>query len=172
VQRSSRQQEAQRDAAETSYCAFEVKVVTASGTPRSKVPVQLIRDKTEVFGTSTDAYGLARLCDSPLESVDIAVGFDVCGLVTVRNLYSMWPKTKQVFVIFEENPCSHFVAAPYVQVLMRIQDHQGRPVAGAQFDEDSPSMGSGSEASGEERAPVSVLCSDDVELKIVLHKPD
>ncbi len=181
-------------AAESTYCAFEVKVTSASGTPRAKVPVQLVRGHTtSLLETSTGANGIARLCDSPLEAVDIAVGSDVCGLVTVRNLHSMWPQTKQVFVTFEEYPCDHFALSEYVQVLLRIQDQAGRPVAGARFEGGTPMTGSGSEVSDDlgrlfrlvkrqerlrgviqgasgERAPVSVLCSDDVELKIGLHK--
>jgi hypothetical protein len=103
-------------AAQSTYCAFEVKVSTPSGAPRSKVPVLLIREhKTTFSETNTDASGLARLCDAPLEAVDIVVGFDVCGLVSVRNLHSMWPETKRIFVTFEENPCDHFNLAAHVR---------------------------------------------------------
>src|ERR1035441_6701021 len=81
-------------AAESSYCAFEVKVTTKSGAPRPKIPVILISGhKYTLVETQTDENGMARICDSPLEAVDIAVGFDVCGLVTVRNLHPLWPET-------------------------------------------------------------------------------
>lgn len=178
---------------ESVYCAFEVKVTTPSGTPRPKVPVLLIRQNTTFSETATDANGLARLCDAPLQAVDIAVGVDVCGLVMVRNLHSMWPETKRVFVTFAENPCDHFTVPEYCQVLLRIQDEEGRPVVGARLDEKPLSRNSGSNSSDDlgrlfrlvkrydklegivrggrgQQARVSVLCKDDVELKVILHE--
>jgi hypothetical protein len=175
------------------YCAFEVKVTTSSGTPRPKVPVLLVREHNTLYETVSDASGLARLCDAPLEAIDIVVGFDVCGLITVGNLHSMWPETKRIFVTFEENPCNHFVFAEYCQVLLRVQDDHGRPVAGARFNGKSFRKKSGSDVSdplgrlfnlvkrgdklegivsgeGGTRASISVRVTDDVELKVVLQK--
>ncbi len=181
-------------AGEIAYCAFEVKVTTAAGTPRPNVPVFLIREhKTTFSDATTDESGLARLCDAPLEAVDVVVGFDVCGLVTVRNLHSLWPDTKRINVIFEEHPCEHFALAEYCQVLLRVQDTEGRAVAGVRFSGDLDNKGSGSDVSDNlgrifrlvkrhgklegvvkaERggqARVSLLVTDDTELKLVLHK--
>jgi hypothetical protein len=178
--------------AESTYCAFEVKVTTKSGAPRSQVPVLLVRGRNGTFlETRSDANGVARLCDAPLEAVDIAVGFDVCGLVVVRNLHSLWPKTKRLFVTFEENPCNHFVLAEYCQVLLRVQDQEGRPVAGVRFNGSLPQESSGSDTSDElgrifrlvkrearlegavrgnreRQASVSALVTDDVEIKVIL----
>jgi hypothetical protein len=181
-------------AAESTYCAFEIKVITKSGAPRSQVPVILVRGHNSTFlETHSDANGVARLCDAPLEAVDIAVGFDVCGLVVVRNLHPLWRETKRVFVTFEENPCNHFVLAEYYQVLLRVQDQEGRPLAGVRFNGSLPQEGSGSDASDDlgrifrlvkrqgklegvvtgergRQASISVLVTDDVELKVVLPK--
>jgi hypothetical protein len=175
------------------YCAFEVKVSTPSGTPRSKVPVLLIQNHQKTFyETVTNANGLARLCVAPLEAVDIVVGFDVCGLVSVRNLHPKWPETKLVFVTFEENPCDHFSVSQSCQVLLHIQDDHGRPMAGARFKPDPMSTDSGSEVSDSlgrlfrlvkrrnkvegfirgargEQARISLICLDDVEIKVLLH---
>jgi hypothetical protein len=181
--------------AESTYCAFEIKVTAKSGVPRSKVPVILVRGhNSTLLETLTDANGVAKLCDAPLgEAVDIAVGSDVCGLVTVRNLHPLWPETKRVFVTFEDNPCNHFVAAEYCQVLLRVQDQDGRPVAGVRFNGRLPSKGTGSDSSDElgrifrivkrdaklegvvsgergKQAPISILVTGDVELKVVLPK--
>jgi len=181
-------------AAEPPYCAFEVKVTTKSGAPRSRVPVVLIRGHSNTFlETQTDTNGLAKLCDTPLEAVDIAVGFDVCGLVTVRNLHPLWPETKRVFVTFEENPCNHFVFPEYCQVLLRVQDPEGRPVGGVRFSGSLAERGSESGVSDElgriylmvkrggrlegavtgtrrREAPISARVTDDVEIKVVLHE--
>jgi hypothetical protein len=154
----------------------------------------LIRElKSKFSETNTDAKGLARLCDAPLEAVDIVVGFDVCGLVTVRDLHSKWPETKRIYVTFEENSCDHFALSEFVQVLMRVQDNQGRPVAVARFSTQSLDKGSGSDVSDRlgrifrlarrnsklegvvqevagGQARIAVLCSDDIEMKVILHR--
>lgn len=181
-------------AAEPTYCAFEVKVTTKSGVPRSDVPVILVRGHTStVLETHTDMNGLARLCDAPLEALDIAVGSDVCGLVTVRNLHSLWPDTKRIFVTFDEHPCNHFVPAEYCQVLLRVQDDEGPPLAGVRFNASPSERSSGSDVSDElgrifrlvkrdetlkgvitgqrgSQARISTLVTDDVEIKVVFHE--
>jgi len=178
---------------ETTYCAFEVKVSAPSGVPIDKVPVVMIRgDRTTFFETATTANGVARICDAPLESVDIVVGFDVCGSVLIRDLKPSWPKTQRVFVTYVRTFCDHFGIAPGCQVLLRVQDGEGRPVAGARFDGE-PSGTPGSHVSdalgrlfrslkrreklegvvvreGSEPARISVQCLDDVELKVILRK--
>jgi hypothetical protein len=180
--------------AESTYCAFEIKVTTKSGAPRAKVPVILVRAPNSTFSeTLTDENGVARLCDAPLEAVNIAVGFDVCGLVTVRNLHPLWPETKRVFVTFEDNPCNHFVLSEHCQVLLRVEDQESRPVPGVRFNGSLPKNGSGSDTSDElgrifrlvkrdeklegvvtgdrgRTKAISVLVTDDVELRVVLPK--
>ena len=81
----------------------------------------------------TDAKGVARICDAPLESVDIAVGFDACGLVMVRSLHPKWPDTIKLFVTFEDNPCEHFALSEFCQVLVRVKDPTGKPIPGVRF---------------------------------------
>lgn len=125
------------------------KVTRPSGTPIAKVPVYLIRNqRTTLSGTTTDANGIARICDAPLKAVDIGVGFDVCGSVLVRNVKATWPEVRQVFVTYVETPCDHFLFGDRCQVLLRVQDEAGRPVVGARFD-GRPSAVSGSEVSDE-----------------------
>jgi len=121
-------------AKEPAYCAFEVKVVTPSGVPAPRVPVLLIRHHTTTYAeTTTSSNGLARLCDAPLESVDIAVGFDICGSVVVRNLSPSWPETHHVYVTYAPSPCDHFATSGRCRILMRVQDVAGQPVGRAQF---------------------------------------
>jgi hypothetical protein len=98
------------------YCAFEVKVSSASGAARGGVPVAEVRNRQNMFADSmTNANGVARICNAPLETVDIAAGFDVCGLVMIRNLHPKWPKTIKLFVMFEENACEHFALSESVR---------------------------------------------------------
>ena len=52
----------------TPYCAFEVNVRAPDGRPIAKAPVALIRyDKMTFSESTTDAQGIARICDAPLE---------------------------------------------------------------------------------------------------------
>ena len=92
-----------------SYCAFEVRVTRPSRAPVVNVPVYLVRDRATIADTTTDVNGLAKLCDAPLKPVDIAVGFDVCGSVVVRDIEATWPAMRQIFVTYMETPCNHFV---------------------------------------------------------------
>jgi hypothetical protein len=180
-------------AEEATFCAFEVRVSTPSGAPFPNVPVALIRGHTSTFSeATTDAGGVARLCDSPLDVVDIVVGFDMCGSVLVRNLHPMWPESRKVYVTYVNAPCEHFGAAPTCRILMRTQDEEGRPMSGARF-EGKPSGQPGQDVSdvfgrlfrsvrrretlagvvakeGREPVQISQPCLDDLELKVVLRK--
>jgi len=121
-------------AAEPTYCAYEVKVSGASGAPLAKIPVGMVQRESQIASAWTDTQGMARLCDAPLHPVDIVIGMSRCGLVVVRNVKPAWPKTRQVFAIYVETPCNEFVFADHCQILLRVQDEDGQPVAGARFD--------------------------------------
>jgi hypothetical protein len=134
-------------AGQTSYCAFEVRVTGPAGAPVANVPVYLIRNqRTTLSDTITNAKGVARICDSPLGAVDIAVGFDVCGSVLVKDIKATWPTTRPVLVTYVETSCDHFVFGDYCQILLRIHDEDGQPVAAARFQGRSSSV-SGSDVS-------------------------
>lgn len=175
------------------YCAFEVKVSTPSGDPVVGAHVAILRgDKSTFSETMTAANGVARLCDAPMETVNIVAGFDVCGSVFIRALKPKWPETLRVYVTYLDYPCSHFIPPPMCQVLLRIQDEAGHPVAGARFN-GKRATSSGSDESdvlgrlfrslkwreklegvvfkqGSAPTSISVDCESDTELKVVLHK--
>ncbi len=179
--------------AQDTYCAFEVTVRSPSGTPMSEVPVALIQGhKTTFYETTTDANGVARLCDSPLENVDIIVGFDMCKSVMVRFMMPTWPDTQRISVTYVKTFCGFASFKPDCVVTLRIQDDAGHPVIGARFNWKSTAS-SGSTVSDSfgrlfrslkrreilkgvvikdafEPAPISIKCEDDVEVKTVLHK--
>jgi len=116
------------------YCAFEVRVANQSGTPARKVPVYLIKNQhITISSTTTDGSGLAKLCDSPLTAVDIGVGVDVCGSVLIRDLRATWPETQRVFVTYAETHCNHFVFDDQCQILLRIQDEDGKAIPEARL---------------------------------------
>lgn len=177
--------------AQEPYCAFEVHVATPAGKPVPGVPVAMLRaDKTTYSNTASGLDGVARICDAPLQTVNFVVGFDICGSVMVRNLRPAWPETQQVIVTYASAPCPHMTFCNECQVLLRIRDENGNPVAGARF-QGTPSGLRGSAVSdefgrlfrvvrrgetlkgivakqGKASAQVSVLVDDDVEFKVVL----
>jgi hypothetical protein len=179
-------------AAGQTYCALEVKVSSADGKPRSALPVAVVQNSQTTFSEAmTDGSGLARICDAPLESVDIAVGFDVCGLVMIRSLHPKWPDTMKLFVTYDDHPCAHFNLPQTCQVLLRVQDTAGRPLPGVRFVPMDQRAGSGttvtdslgriyrvvkrdSRLEGRLESPshapkeVSVLVQDDKEMSVVL----
>ena len=176
------------------YCAFEVKVTDPSGAAVAQVPVALHRQRGVVLAeTTTDANGVARLCDAPLGAVEIVVGFDICGLVLVRDVKAEWPATRRVYVTYEKVPCPHFVYADTCLVLIRVRDERGEPLAAARIDRRAPTPGVGSGLSdafgrlflsvkrgekvegvitkeGYESGRFSEVCTDDIESKVALRK--
>jgi hypothetical protein len=179
--------------AQDTYCAFEVTVRSPSGIPMSEVPVALIRGhKATFYETTTDANGVARVCDAPLENLDIIVGFDMCKSVMVRFLMPTWPDTQRISVTYVKTFCGFASFKPECIVTLRIQDDAGHPVIGALFNGNSTAS-SGSTVSdsfgrlfrslkrrkslrgvvigkGFEPARISIKCEDDVEVRVALHK--
>lgn len=174
------------------YCAFEVVVRNPSGQAISGVPVALVlKHQTSVSETTTNEKGVARLCDSPLEPVDVVVGHDICGSVLVRNLESTWPRTARVFVTYVPNVCDHMAVVLQQRLLLRVLDEDGHPLSGARFD---GHFGQGTPGAsdvfgrihgvvmredkvegfvlkeGFQPTRVSEVCRGDLELKIVLRK--
>jgi hypothetical protein len=175
----------------SSYCAFEVIVRTPSGGPVANVPVQLVSHKSTVLShTTTDEQGRAKICNAPMERVDIAVGLDLCGSVVVRMLQPRWPDTRRVFVTYVREVCSFVPVHNDCLIVLRIQDDRGQPVQGARLETKSIT-GPGTNISDEfgriflstpkggwfkglvrkdDRRPedVSLRCEEDLELKVTL----
>jgi hypothetical protein len=83
----------------------------------------------------TDANGQATFCDAPLHRVDLVIGTLDCGVVLVKGIKSTWPETRNVFVTYDQGHCGGEVVFPSsCEVLLRIHDEEGRPLAGAEFD--------------------------------------
>jgi hypothetical protein len=115
------------------YCAFAVKVSNALGKPLAGISVAMIQREGKEVGHEvlTDVAGRARLCDAPMESVDIIVGVDICGAVAIKQVTPSWPVTKQLYFTYEAQGCNHFGDIPSCTILLRVLDEVGRPVPDA-----------------------------------------
>jgi hypothetical protein len=116
-----------------SFCAYEVKVLTASGRPFPRTTVGVIENDTQTGWALTDEAGVARLCDVPIHKVDIVVGAVNCGLVLLKGIRPTWPVTRKISVIRDTTDCTEWTFASACQVLVRVHDEAGKPVAGARF---------------------------------------
>jgi hypothetical protein len=74
------------------YCAYEVRVNKPSGLPFANTPVGIVDKGTQIGTGTTDANGVARLCDAPVHKIDIAVGTVGQGLTIVRASSPLGPK--------------------------------------------------------------------------------
>jgi hypothetical protein len=177
---------------QSSFCAFEVNVRFPNGRPAARIPVATVEDgKQEISEAVTDKNGVARICDAPLEAVDIAVGQDVCGLILVQRVRQTWPQTHRIFVTYAPNPCYHMGISPQCQVLLRIKDESGRPISGVLLEGITSARGSkvsddlgryflivkrGEKVrgvlhkDGYRESEFAEVCSDDIERKVTLSK--
>ena len=116
-----------------SYCAFDMKVSKPSGAPFANVPGGMVEKGIQVATVVTDANGKASFCDAPLHAVDIVIGTQDCGVVLVRGVKPTWPVTREIFVTYDRAHCGELVFPDHCQVLLRIKDEEGRPLAGTEF---------------------------------------
>jgi hypothetical protein len=97
----------------------------------------------------TDANGVALLCDAPVHKVDIVVGAVGQGLTFVKAVKPTWPKSRVIVVIRDDSEWDEFVFPDACQVLLRIQNEHGLPVAGARFDGRSSGVSASMDTSDE-----------------------
>jgi hypothetical protein len=175
------------------YCAFEVTIKNPTGHPVAKIPVALVGQAKTTFSQAiSDVNGVARLCDAPMEPVDIVVGLDICGSVMIRSLKPTWPSTQHLSATYSPRTCEFVSFREDCLVLLRIVDEEGRSVPGAEFATApaATSGGKGSDAYGRlfrivkkgqtlkgfvfkegfASATVEKRCQDDLESKVVLHE--
>ncbi len=118
-----------------SYCAFEVNIRNASGSPSANAPVEMVSGGRHLAVAMTNKQGLARFCDAPLQGVDFAVGVRDCGVVLVKGVKLTWPETREVFITYDNGHCSGELIFPNsCQLLLRVHDEEGRPLEGAEID--------------------------------------
>ena len=156
-------------AQQASYCAFEVLVKSPSGAPVPNVPVIMVKNHTTTFSqTTTAANGVARLCDAPLEAVDIVAGFDLCGSIMVRSIRPTWPLTKSLSITYAETSCGHFTFADHCEVLLRVRDENKKPISGAHLVLQEKSMRDSSDEFG--RLFLALKKGEKIEGKVVIDR--
>lgn len=116
------------------FCAFEVQVRDHKGSPKPGVAVLLVQAGKGFAEEKTDRNGVARICNAPVDFVDIVVGNDLCGASWVRHIKQRWPETAVVSVTHQELPCDHFAVEDGCILLLRVRDQDGRPVKGARVE--------------------------------------
>ena len=119
------------------YCAYEVKVKKPSGRPFANTPVGVVDQGVQISTAVTDATGVARLCDAPMHRVDIVVGAIGAGLILVKGVKPTWPELRRIVVIRDDRHWDEFTFPDECQVLLRVEDKSGAPIAGAQLDDQS-----------------------------------
>lgn len=118
-----------------SYCAFEVVVKSSAGKAVKGVAVyELMQDGKTVGTATTDQQGVARICDAPAGLVQIQVGHNLCGEVTVRHLKPYWMQTRKVSIYYDNCSGEEWAVPGGCLLTIRIKDERGLPIAGVLFD--------------------------------------
>ncbi|HSR07933.1 MAG TPA: hypothetical protein VLM42_12335 [Bryobacteraceae bacterium] len=112
-----------------------------SNRPAAKVPVGIARQRDTYAQTFTDANGVARICDAPIDPVDVFIGHDACGLVVIKGVKPLWIETKKLFVTYASSTCGDFTTFPKnCHTILRIKDQSGHPIAGAHIGDKEPTL--------------------------------
>ena len=111
------------------FCALRVSVVDSTGAP-AYTDVKIQRTSGARLGAKmTDERGVAEFCDLGLDLFDVIVGPPVCGQVTVKSIYFIWPRTRNLRVVYEN--CHTHGRLGGCQVLVYVRDSNGKPIEGA-----------------------------------------
>jgi hypothetical protein len=116
------------------YCAFEIHVRSSSGAAVSGRMVNAVDERGMTRGALTDAAGLAKICDTPAGLIDITVGEQRCGAVTIRHLRPNWLQPRRVVVIYDDCSGDDHVPPAGCYFTIRVRDEQDRPIGGVAFD--------------------------------------
>ncbi len=117
--------------AQGQYCAFEVTVRLPDGRPAASVTVSGLDQPGRVFATSmTNDQGVVRICDIPTGLIDIHVGGNLAGAVSVMRLKPFWMETRKVLVTYENRPETAFFLPGGCLLTLRAHDEKGAPIAG------------------------------------------
>ena len=120
------------------YCALEVTVVSAAGTPVSRTSVLMVDQKGNIFSTSTtDEKGIVRFCDVPSGLIDLQVGGNRCGAVVVRYLRPYWMRTKHVSIVYEDCGGEDHMPPGGCLLTVRVQNENHLPLPGVRFEDQS-----------------------------------
>ena len=115
--------------AEKEYCSLTVRVMGPEGQPL--VASVTVRNHAGNRRTDrTSESGMAEFCDLGIKPVDVIVGGDGCGEVTIRDVELVWGKTIVLPVTY--SPCWLRGDGPPMTaclILLRFSDKQGLPIS-------------------------------------------
>ena len=122
------------------YCSLIVKVVNPSGNEVS-APIDVEERSGRLIEKQESDYevGGIRFCDLGLSMVTVTVGFPGCNQVIVRNVPLTWGETREVYVIYDRQPClSPDVIPQTCRFLFRFEDLQYDPIQKVLFKMQEP----------------------------------
>lgn len=124
------------------YCAFSVTVKSPEGHPVAGARVEGLREDGEVFGSGvTDEIGVGRICDAPAGLVDLRVGGQLCGAVTIGHLRPYWMETRHVYITYANCSGEEWAPPGGCQLVLRIVDGDNSPIGGVLFAEPGARQG-------------------------------
>jgi hypothetical protein len=117
------------------YCAFQIHVGSPTGSPVRDAPVSAADQNGFTVGTATsDENGDAAICDVPIGLIDIHVGDNRCGAVTVHYLKPDWLRPRRVWVTYQNCGGAEHTPPNGCSLTIRVRDSLGNPLTGVQFE--------------------------------------
>jgi hypothetical protein len=114
-----------------SLCAFEVTVKSPAGVPVVGIEVSEFETGGRVYSSgTTNRQGVARICDAPQGLIDLHIGGQLCGAVTVGYLSAYWMVTRKIDMIYKNCQGDDFLPPGGCQLTIRVRDQTGSPLAG------------------------------------------
>jgi len=121
---------------QAAYCAFEVTVRSPRGEAIAGATVSELAMGGKIIGSSvTDRQGIARICDAPKGLVDIQVGDNRCGAVTVAYLKAYWLQTRRVSITYENCSGEEWAVAGGCLLTIRVKDQRNAPIPSVFFED-------------------------------------
>jgi hypothetical protein len=132
------------------YCAFEVVVKSPAGAPVVGIEVSEI-ESGQVYAVGvTDQQGISKICDAPEGLIDLHVGAQLCGAVTVAHLAPYWMVTRRIDMIYKNCQGDDFLPQGGCLLTIRVRDGAQAPLPGVNVNDPSaqqPSKGPQTNAS-------------------------
>ena len=113
-------------------CAFELVVHTRVGAPISGVAVVAFNaERVMLERKTTDAHGVARFCDPPLDSrLSFVIGQGPCE-AAVQNVPTAWRGTRRIDAVYQR--CESQELFGFCRVVIRTRDKDGSPIEGVRL---------------------------------------
>ena len=108
------------------YCAIEVRVESPDRSPKPNINVEAEGAPSFKSSTKTDQTGVARFCDTPIDTlIDIRVGQGRCA-VTFHAVDSTWRKPARLLAVYES--CFPERVMGVCDVILKVRDNNDQPL--------------------------------------------